>query len=367
MQSNLTIETPLKVIHNAGAHLVLCRGKVPIHKGCFLKRPSVDECMTHNGELGLIPYSIGATALDLDSGDWRRLPRSWVNYPTRRKGGRHLYYSDDQARRNSSWAAEDCAGEVRGAKGYLCLWDDAVKRLADALSEPRQRGLFPFPVDVLTPAKVLQFPHKAVFVPGQSIELEKVLEGARGSSLFEAVRLWAYGEVSNHRDRTLAEWVQLVHSFTHSSNRRFPDPLPSASVSKAAVSVADWTWANYYDRSSPMQRKRGIMSGAARQKLTHDRDRAISSCKGSNASQAALYGLTVRQVQRIRARDRKALEAMKAYMGRYLKGGRSKSNMTAEVVRARTQAFLDDSYPTAVFDMEAFVRLVMGWQGIYDY
>ena len=65
----------------------------------------------------------------------------------------------------------------------------------------------------------------------------------------------------------------------------------------------------------------------------------------SNASQAALYGISVRQVRRIRARDRKALEAMKAYMGRYLKDSRQPHALTAEIVKARTQAFLDDALP----------------------
>ena len=180
-----TIETPLKVIHGAGGHFVLCRDKKPIHTGCYRNRPSVDECLSHDGTLALIPYSIGSSALDVDQGDWRRLPDSWVNYPTRRKGGRHLFYSDDQARGNSAWAAEDCSGEVRGARGHIIPWGDGLSRLADALTGPRQRELFPFPFDLIQKAKLLQFPHKAVFVPGQSLQLEQVLKGARHTSLFE--------------------------------------------------------------------------------------------------------------------------------------------------------------------------------------
>ena len=308
MQVNFSTTSPLKVIHDAGAHLVLCRGraegqhraKSPYWSQWNVQRPTLDVCSAHDGPLGIIPHSIGATALDLDSGDWRRLPRSWVNYPTRRKGGRHLYYADDQARGNSSWAAEDCAGEVRGAKGYLCLWDDAVKRLADALNGPRQLALFPFPTDLIRAGKLLHFPQKLSFVLGQSLELETVQRGARHNSLFDVSRLWAYQEIEKHRDGPLADWIAQVHAYTHENNRRFPSPLRQSSTRSTAYSVATWTWSKFYNHSQAMQSQRGIKSGAARRAQTHERDKAIAASSESNDALAALHGLSSRSIRRIR-------------------------------------------------------------------
>ena len=156
-----TTQEAISAIHEAGGHLVLCRardevvaGKIkkaksPIWSGWQKQRPALDVSIQHDGPLGIIPYSIGTSALDLDRGDWRKMPRSWVNYGTRRKGGRHLFYGDDQARGNSNWSAEDCGGEVRGANGYMLLWKDGANRLADAISGPRQMSLFPFPHELI--------------------------------------------------------------------------------------------------------------------------------------------------------------------------------------------------------------------------
>ena len=148
----------------------------------------LDVSIQHDGPLGIIPYSIGTSALDVDRGDWRKLPRSWVNYRTRRKGGRHLFYGDDQARGNSNWAAKDCSGEVRGAKGYLILWKDGAERLAAAIAGPRQLSLFPFPVELIQdrsePGQLIHFPERPLN-PSRSLHLESVQVGARNDSLFD--------------------------------------------------------------------------------------------------------------------------------------------------------------------------------------
>ena len=315
MQNNSSTVTPLKVIHDAGAHLVLCRAraegkhraKSPYWAQWNVQRPTLDVCSAHDGPLGIIPYSLGATALDVDQGDWKRLPQSWVNYRTRRKGGRHLYYADDQARGNSNWAAEDCAGEVRGAKGYLCLWDDAVQRLADALTGPRQLSLFPFPVELLKAGKLLHFPAARVdFVVGQSLDLETVQRGARNNSLFDVTRLWAYRAVEDHRDGPLADWIAAVHAFTHQNNKRFPVPLKRPScIQSTAYSVATWVWSKYFNHSKAMQSQRGIKSGAARRALTHERDKAIIQAVSEGRTMrdvGAEYGISARAVHWILSR-----------------------------------------------------------------
>ena len=250
------------VIHNSGGHLVLCRpDKTPVWAGWQRQRPTLDISIQHDGPLGLIPYSLGATALDVDQGPWRQLPRSWVNYGTRRKGGRHLYYADDQARGNSNWEAEDCAGQVRGAKGYAILWKDGAERLAAGIAGARQLSLFPFPVELIQasePGRLIQFPERPLN-PARSLHLESVLRGARNDSLFDVVRLRAYRELAEYRTEggTLAGWLGRVYSYADDSNRRFPDPLERSDVRSISYSVGTWVWSRYFDHSSEKQKERG--------------------------------------------------------------------------------------------------------------
>ena len=312
MQVDFSTTSPLKVIHDAGGHFVLCRAQDEWVDGKFKKaksaiwgawqrrRPTVDQCLNHDGLIGLVPFSIDLTALDVDRGDWRRMPECFAHYATRRTGGRHLWYADDQPRRNSNWAAHDCSGEVRGARGYAIQWNDAAHVIAAAITGPRQRQLFPLPAGLLEAGKLLHAPQNLGYVPGQSDHLEKVLKGDRHNCLFDVLRKWAYGEVNGYRGRTQAEWGELVHSFTHASNRRFPEPLDAVDVRQMAASVSEWTWGSFYDHSPERQRERQAKWAEAVQAKNRDRNRAIAASSGSNASLAALYGLSVRQIQRIR-------------------------------------------------------------------
>ena len=115
----------LSTIVDHGGHLVLVkRGeRSPVWFKWQKLKPAPDVVAAHNGRVGLIPHSIGATALDVDFGDPSNLPKPWVGCRSRRPGGVHLYYGDDQARGNQNWQAAGCSGEVRSAKGYLirCL------------------------------------------------------------------------------------------------------------------------------------------------------------------------------------------------------------------------------------------------------
>ena len=65
----------ISTIHDAGGHLVLCKpNKRPCWMGWQKQRPALDVSIQHDGPLGIIPYSIGTSALDVDIGDWRKLP-----------------------------------------------------------------------------------------------------------------------------------------------------------------------------------------------------------------------------------------------------------------------------------------------------
>ena len=273
----------IATIHDAGGHLVLCRrDKRPCWLGWQKQRPALDVAVQHDGPLGLIPYSIGTSALDVDIGDWRKLPRSWVSCATRRKGGRHLYYHDGEPRRNQAWEADDCAGEVRGANGYLILWKDAANRLAAGIVGPHQRSLFPFPVELIQeyiePGRLIRFPERPLN-PSRSLDLERVQVGARNDSLFDVVRKRAYRELTDYRKDggNLGGWLKLVYVFTDDNNRRFPVPLKRADVRSVAYSVATWVWSWGYDHSPEKQaaraREGGLAAGVRRRAgtpLEHD-------------------------------------------------------------------------------------------------
>ena len=63
--------------------------------------------------------------------------------PVPASGGRHLYYRDNNPRRNSKWDEFGCRGEVRSGNGYLVLWHDGAERLAEELQANRPGGRFP--------------------------------------------------------------------------------------------------------------------------------------------------------------------------------------------------------------------------------
>ena len=70
-------DTPaLTTIADHGGHLVLVRRgqKRPVWSKWESRNPPLDVVAAHNGRVGLIPHSIGATALDVDFGDPASLP-----------------------------------------------------------------------------------------------------------------------------------------------------------------------------------------------------------------------------------------------------------------------------------------------------
>ena len=240
----------------------------------------------HDGRIGLVPYSIGSTALDLDHGDPADLPTPWTQYRTQRRGGAHFYYGDDEARGNQKWQLGDCSGEVRGARGYLILHHGGADRVARALQSGRQLDLWPFPKEVL------QLHEAELIVPTvrqlhavephgkASVRLEGVFPGARNQSLFLAVRLWAYKQ---RRGSDLGAWCGRVRAFALQSNDRLPEPLTEREATATAYSVSTWVWSAFneiiptkgkgpLDHGSVAQSWRGTWggraSGASRRKGT---------------------------------------------------------------------------------------------------
>ena len=275
----------LQVIYQAGGHFVLCQGdKRPVWRSWQKLRPGLDVVMAHPGPLGLKPWSVSTSALDVDAGDPDRLIEAWppmAVLDSRRAAGKHLYYSDSQGRGNAHFSeVYGCAGEVRSAKGYLILWHDGAARLADALGDPIARARR-WPRDLFELAGL-----PAVTLPGASknpvytykpsvhsrqtwaaaaegVQLEAVQRGLRNVRLFDAVRFWAY---SVSRGDDLEAWRRRVQVHALEQNRRFPQPLDGREVIKTAYNISTWCWSGggakwHFDHSSTAQRRRGVKSG----------------------------------------------------------------------------------------------------------
>ena len=308
----------LATLHDHGAHFVLCDGKVPIWKRWQSHRPTL-AVVEHHAEggrsIGLVPASIGTSALDVDRGDpgpLFELHPARAVVPSRKAGRKHGYYDDDDDRGNGKWAALGASGEVRSARGFLVLYGNAPERLATALERP---GRFPpFPADLFEAvgvrlgvlyAPVEQGPAIVAKRPRVLPMLEVIAEGARNASLFDVLRWWSYAQ---DRGAVLAHWYDEVRDHALQHNERFPAPLPAWEVRKVAYNVASWTWSGHgaIDHSPAAQRRRGVKSGKVRRAAVADRDRQIVQDRAAGMSYraiAAKHGLFVRSVQHVLNRD----------------------------------------------------------------
>ena len=316
------MSAPLGTLYDHGAHFVLCDGKRPIWKRWQQHRPTlevVEHHADHGRSIGIVPASIGTSALDVDHGDPAALfelhPARAV-VPSRRAGGRHGYYDDAEKRGNDKWAALGASGEVRSSRGFLVLYDNAPEKLAAALTRP---GRYPFPDSLFEAAGVpLPILHKPVEqgpapvarAPRVLPMLEVIAEGARNATLFDVVRWWSY---SQDRGRVLAHWYDAVRERALQHNERFADPLPAPEVRKLAYNVASWTWSGHgaFDHSPTAQSRRAVKLGKLRRAAVADRDREIVQDRAEGMSLRALarkHGCEVASVRWTLARDAPLME-----------------------------------------------------------
>ena len=260
-------------LHGRGGHYVLCEGKRPIWPRWQRRRPGLDTVIAHAGPLGIVPWSLGTSALDVDIGDIGELVGATaplVTLPSPR--GHHCYYDDHKGRGNANWRAFGCRGQVRSAKGFLRLYEGGADRLASAL-RTTPAGAAPFPCDLFEAAGVeaprtlvVEAPRAfRVRVPDDLPDLETVQPGGRNVALFDHVRFWAYAQ---DKGADLDSWSARVRRIALQCNARFPDPLPDDEVRRLAWSVASWTWSGGgpmdHSPAAQRRRRRKVRTGAAR-------------------------------------------------------------------------------------------------------
>ena len=265
-----------------GAHLVLVtREKRPISGRSWTRlRPAAIDAERHRqrgGVLAVVPWSIRATALDLDVGNAEQLVlrfgRPWAKLPSRRRGGVHLYYDDIQPRSNAKWAVGNASGDVRSGSGYLILWNDGPELLLAALRQ-RVANAHPFPLELLEPPAP---PPAAIVQAGDEAPLlETQLEPGRELALFDDLRFWAYKQ---EKGSSRSGWGGRVLARAILRNPLLPDPLDLSEIRSTARSIADWTFGGKgaFDHSPDVQGRRGRAGGKVKRWRVESRDRSMVS------------------------------------------------------------------------------------------
>ena len=336
--SNKSVQAPgaESALVSAGAHFVLCTpNKKPIWKRWPRRRPTAEVAALHrreHGPLGVIPWSLRSTGLDVDAGDPRQLLLNfgpWALIASKRRGGLHAYYDDTESRGNSKWAAFGCSGEVRGGKGYLILHNDGPELLADAL-ERRVEGERAWPHNLfemagLPPVVAVREPMPFAEVrepkldrsPHIELPLEQIQGGGRNNALFDQVRLWTYQQL---KGANLIDWKARVLAYALRQNDRFPRPFSQSEVEddvvRLAWNVASWTWSGggAFDHGFVAQSRRGVAGAKVKRYLSYERDLEIVRRLDAGESQrsgARELGVSRWTVRTARARLSRARRAPK--------------------------------------------------------
>ena len=282
--------------------------------------PSLDQALSHDGLIAVIPWSLGTSVIDVDEGDASALTDSFpplAAIPSRRKGGRHLFYRDVAPRRNARLDALGVQGDVRGASGYAILW--RASAVVEALEAPPARAVnFPLELLVRDKPSSLEAPPaardkrpRAAALPrvrldrasALGVNLEGVPVGRRAEVLFDAVRHLSYDLKC---PPTLAAWVAQVGALAAQLNTRFETPLEDHEVLSCASSIAAWTrvHAVALDHGPEAQSRRWLKSARVRGERLAERNQEIVEARGAGDSVgriAARHEISERQVRRVLA------------------------------------------------------------------
>lgn len=329
-----TCRQAIAELHSRGAHFVLCDiDKSPdwsYRGGRWNKHPAPADIAAEYHRragrmLGMIPFSIDTTCVDVDGGDPAEFEEQYpalLQLPTRRVGGEHLYYADDKPRRNLKGERLGIKFDVRGAHGYVVLHTaDAPARIVDALDHPpagavtfgrlardlwELEGLAPLP---LTRGMVVRQAGRQIVVP--DVNLEQVKRGERNESLFYVVRRECNRNVRRYRklDLPYAEFERFAAEHALGGNKRIPDHMDTAEVLRLARSAASFTWSypHYFDpHDSAEQARAAVRSGEVRRASAAATDALILKMTAHGMGQrqtARAVGCSLGKVQYVLKRD----------------------------------------------------------------
>ena len=289
----------MRYLLDRGAQFVLCRhNKHPLWKRWQRRWPTLDEILSHWGPVGVVPASIKMTVLDADiignsaclETMLHRFPHVAVISSSKPYRG-HVWIRDEIPRTNGKFACLGVKGDVRSGSGYAILWGDGATKLAAAMKADLESPAGKLHIGqmeewILTQGGKLktqrnpirrrrgrglkQGNHYRLTAGGMPRRtfLADARIGERNDTLFETLRIWAYGR---RRGDDYAEWRGLVRDCADRLNDEIPEPLPSDEVGRTADSVADFCWTRLeevkprggtVDRD--VQARRGRKSGQAR-------------------------------------------------------------------------------------------------------
>ena len=225
------------------------------------QRPSLVSVLTHPGHLGIIPWSVGLTALDLDRGSlglhraFVRAHRPVLSVPSRTPGRRHLFWHDDRPRGSRRWGCgrpclragcgcrqltlpgvpSPLGGEVLGARGYLVMWSGRWVDLLSAAVEGERRMFGPVLEDILLqPDQRRMLSSTDAGLQMRLVDdLASVEVGQRNTALFEALRFWAWPRraAALTEERVVAVAKTMAGSFASPC----PPPRCSAQASRSRI------------------------------------------------------------------------------------------------------------------------------------
>ena len=132
----------LTALHNAGAHLVLCRDKVAVYPRWHKEPASLENVLSwaekDEQRIGLIPASLGLIVIDVDKNVEAASAQIEEIYgaplcSVKTRKGRHLYYPEPATSAgNLVWKY----GDVRHDRGYVILWEpEAIEAILGSLGE----------------------------------------------------------------------------------------------------------------------------------------------------------------------------------------------------------------------------------------
>lgn len=333
---HLSEREALVELHKLGVRLVrFSKRKVPFDLRHRTWGLSLDALLRTYDDprllVGWIPASVKAAAVDVDTGDWRRLVElypSAYHAASGTPGRRHLVYRDRKPRADvNGWRALGCSGDVR-SKGPIILYDPA--RLLVALTMGLRGDTYPMGVyektfrdsedtdekgqeqqpkgDTTTPsqnhrdhAEGNPFPSShstggegdmATVSPRFPLPAEA---SSQSATLFDRLRHWAYAHVADAGNPE--DWLETVHRQANSMVHLVPDPeeYSPARVATTARSVAGWTWerrekfvGGHRDVDSEAQSRRARRGVERRWAVNFLRDEEIVRLSLAGLSQRAI-------------------------------------------------------------------------------